>query len=90
MKTAQTGENGRWWKIAAALLMPAASAFANLPLRDGLAKRIAHQDYAMLGDASSAAGGESVTLGILGPPPSPPARFHPADSLEQARGDEGS
>jgi len=44
--------------------------FANLPLRDGLAKLLAHQDYAMLGDPSSAQGGEPVTLVILGRPAS--------------------
>jgi len=45
--------------------------FTRLALRDGLAKLLAHQDYAMVGDPSSATGGEPVTLVILGHPPSP-------------------
>ena len=42
--------------------------FANLPLREGLDKILAHQDYAMLGDVSAQGGDQSATLVVLGQP----------------------
>ena len=43
--------------------------FANLPLREGLEKLLAHQDYAMMGDPSSQAGAPATVV-VLGRSPS--------------------
>ena len=45
--------------------------FANLPLREGLERILAHHDYAMLGDLSALGGEQSATLVVLGLPAVP-------------------